>query len=98
MSSSEAMRIIFRTGPILLLVPLVLWAWAWTNILSGEYQSWYITWPVRGLVISAALWHVMLVIVEQGRRVPYLIYAILHLPIFYLAANIALIFATHFPL
>jgi hypothetical protein len=92
------MRNIFRTGPVLLLVPLALWAWAWTNILNGEDQSWYIVWPIIGLFISAALWHVALVIVEKGRRVLYLAYAVVHMPVFYFLAFIALVFATHFPL
>jgi hypothetical protein len=91
-------RILFRTCPILLLVPLVRWAWAWLDIVTGEDLSWYVVWPIIGLVISAALWHVTLVIIERGRRVPYLVYAILHMPIFNVVANIALIFATHFPL
>jgi hypothetical protein len=92
------MRLLFRLGPIVLLVPLALWGWAWTNIVNGEDQSWYIVWPIVGVLILAALWHAALIAVEKRRRIPYLLYAIVHMPVFYVAANIALIIATRFPL
>jgi hypothetical protein len=96
----RGMRILFRIGPILLLAPLVLWAWVWTNILTGEAtdaELRYIVPPIRGFLFLAVLWHVSLVVVEKGRRIPYLVYAILHMPAFYFVYLFALIFATHFP-
>ena len=92
---------LFQIGPVLLLVPLLLWTLAWTNILTGEAnddKKWYIVPPMRDLVVLAILWHIALVVAEKGRRVLYLVYAILHIPAFYVVWVIALVFATHFPL
>jgi hypothetical protein len=80
---------------------LLLWTLAWTNILAAEAnddEKWYIVPPMQDLVVLAVLWHIALVVVEKGRHVLYLVYAILHTPAFYVVWVIALVFATHFPL
>jgi hypothetical protein len=91
-------RKFFLVGPILLLIPLMLWAWAWALALTDENQSWYIVWPMFGLVGLAATWHLALIIVEKPKRYAYVAYAAIFLPLFYIAMAIAVIPATHFPL
>jgi hypothetical protein len=92
------MRRLFRVGPVLLLVPLILWAAAWYNVLQEENQGWYIWWPMTGFLYLAALWHIALVVSQKGHRFAYLAYAVIHMPIFWLIYVVAAIYATHFPL
>jgi hypothetical protein len=84
----RVIRILFRIGPVLLLVPLLLWAWVWSAIVPDEAtkaQQWYIIPPMIALLILAALWHIALVVVEKGWRFPYLFYAIAHMTLFLLS-------------
>src|SRR5690349_17864518 len=94
---SDYLRTLFRVGPVLMLVPVVLWAAAWNLSLSGENQGWYIVQPMNGLLITAALWHLALIALDKNRLL-YLAYAVAFLPVFYLVWNVALALATHFPL
>ena len=55
-------------------------------------------WPMFGLFGLAAIWHVALITTQRSRRYAYIAYAIVFLPIFYVAVAFALIPATHFPL
>jgi hypothetical protein len=78
----------------------VVWTLAWFATLTTEAsdeQKWYIIRPMEGLLYSAALWHIALVVVEKGRRIPYLVYAILHMPAFYFVWIWAEVIATRFP-
>ena len=92
------MRTLFRVGPILTLAPLLLWAAVWNFALHEENQAWYIVWPIIALLGLTAIWHVALIIFEKGYRLPYLAYALVHMPIFWVVYVIALIYATRFPL
>jgi hypothetical protein len=91
------MRKLFRVGPVLMLVPTLLWAIAWYLILNGEDESWYIRWPLVGFLALVLVWHVALLIFEK-RRLAYLAYALAHIPVFLVTYEFSLIFATHFPL
>jgi hypothetical protein len=92
------MRKLFRIGPVLMLVPLMLWTTAWNITLQCENQDWYIVWPMVGFLGLAALWPIALVVFEKGHRYAYLAYAVVHVPIFYMIYVVAIIYATHFPL
>jgi hypothetical protein len=91
------MRKLFRVGPVLMLVPTLLWATAWYLILHDENDSWYIVWPLVGSLAIVLVWHVALIIFEKN-RLAYLAYAMAHIPVFLVTYELALIFATHFPL
>jgi hypothetical protein len=91
------MRTLFRVGPVVLLVPTLLWATAWNLLLHDENDSWYIVWPLIGFLAIVLAWHVALLIFEKNRRA-YLAYALVHVPVFCVAYEFALIFATRFPL
>jgi hypothetical protein len=91
------MRKVFRIGPVLMLVPTISWATAWYLILRDENDSWYIVWPLIAFLIIALVWHVALLIFEQ-KRLAYFAYALVHVPVFLVTYELALIFGTHFPL
>ncbi len=97
--SLKLMNRLFRIGPILMLVPVFLWALGW-DLLGppGENHSWFIVWPMFAFVGFAALWHIVLIVRETKHRKAYLAYAILHAPAFYVIWGIAMVLATHFPL
>jgi hypothetical protein len=80
-----------------MLVPTLLWATAWYLILRDENDSWYIVWPLGGFLVIVLVWHVALLIFEKN-RLAYLAYALGHIPVFLVTYELALIFATHFPL
>lgn len=90
---------LFRIGPILMLVPVYVWAWGW-NIGKGphtENHDWYIVWPMYVFIAIAGIWHLALIFSQQERRM-YVAYAVLHMPVFYIAWAIAVIIAERFPL
>ena len=91
-------RALFRIGPILMLIPMLLWAGGWALALHEENQSWYINGPFGGFIITAALWHIALIVHERGHRLAYLVYAILNMPALCLVSIPLDIAATHFPL
>jgi hypothetical protein len=90
-------RTLFRVGPVLMLIPTVLWATAWNLLLHDKKQSWYIVWPLVGFLGIAVIWHVALLVLEKD-RLAYLGYALVHLPAFWVVYVFAIILATHFPL
>jgi len=91
------MRRLFRVGPALMLFPTLLWAAAWNLILHDENSSWYIVWPLVSFLAMALIWHVALIVFEKN-RLAYFAYALVHIPVFWVAYVFAMIFATHFPL
>lgn len=91
------MQKIYRIGPILLILPVAVWALAWFFALSEENQAWYIVWPLEGLLGLAIIWHVALLVTESA-RVAYFVYALFHLPVFCGIFFLALVLATRFPL
>jgi hypothetical protein len=91
------MRTLFRVGPIVMLIPTLLWATAWNLLLHDENQSWYIVWPLIGFIGIAVIWHVALLVIEKN-RLAYLGYALVHLPAFFVIYVFSIIFATHFPI
>ena len=90
-------RKLFRVGPVVMLLPILLWATAWHLMLLGENQSWYIIAPLIGLLVVGLAWHIALLIFEKNRLL-YSVYALVHVPVLLVAYEAAMIFATRFPL
>ncbi|MCP4619855.1 MAG: hypothetical protein GY844_25895 [Bradyrhizobium sp.] len=90
-------RRLFRVGPVLMLVPTILWAAGWNWTLQGENDSWYIIGPLIGFLIIVLVWHLALLLVEKN-RFAYFGYALVHLPLFWVTYEFAMMFATRFPL
>jgi hypothetical protein len=90
-------RRMFRLGPIVLFPLMILWAQVCYRIGSSEAYDWWRTYPLYAAVAVAVLWHAALLIVEKD-RFDYLMYAIVHLPIFVYAAFISGVYATRAPL
>jgi hypothetical protein len=90
-------RKLFRLGPVLLVPPTVIWAVACNGIGSEEANDWWRIYPFIGAFALAALWHLALVI-RETERLRYTGYAIWHLPLFFITAEISMIYATRFPL
>jgi hypothetical protein len=86
---------IFRLGPFQLAPIVILWG----IIVAPDTERWDLwrTLPLYGALVAALLWHTALVHREQTRRF-YLVYATVHLPIFYLYWSFAMVLATRFPL
>ncbi len=90
-------RKIFRLGPVVLIPFLALWAIVSFRSHSGEDLSWYYTYPAYGFVLLTAVWHVAL-IARETPRLFYLMYGIIHLPVFSIWSFMALVYATRSPL
>jgi hypothetical protein len=95
--SQDNIRMLIRIGPLVMWGPTLLWGLAWFFISKEENPSWYIVCPMFGFLAITALWHIGLVIFEK-RRLTFLAYAILHLPLFCFGWLSALVWATRAPL
>jgi len=93
-------RKLFHIGPVLMLVPLVVWAVGWNVALrrTSDNDDWYIMWPMWAFLALTVLWHAALVAAEKERRSRYLIYAIVFLPTFFLLWLLAAFVATRITL
>jgi hypothetical protein len=80
------------------LLPLViLWGEVCNRIGAGEAYDWWRSYPIYAASIGAALWHLVLV-VKEGDRFSYAIYAVAHLPILLFTSFVYLIYGTRAPL
>jgi hypothetical protein len=88
---------VFRIGPVLLLPFIILWGQACNRIGADENYDWWRSYPIYAAAASAAIWHLALVVTE-GQRLHYTLYAVAHLPILLFTSFLQLIHATRAPL
>lgn len=90
--------VVFRLGPALFLIPaMLIWATICLMLTKQEGDSWWRTYPIMGALALAVVWHAALILTEK-RRLTYVVYAVLHLPMFYALYVFAMILATRSPL
>jgi hypothetical protein len=93
-----SMYILFRIGPILMLIPVLLWTTIW-GLVSYHHDpgilSVLIILPFFLFLLIAAFWHVALILFEEGRRLAYLAYAILFMPALFVISLLAGMAATN---
>ena len=88
---------LFRIGPVVMLVPVIVWATGWYHHRGPFDAGWYVIWPMYFFILLTVFWHAALLVFGK-HRLTYLIYAIFHLPAFYYIWGWSMICATHFPL
>jgi hypothetical protein len=87
----------FRLGPPILIPAMMVWAAISWELGSGESHDLWRMLPLHAAMAIAVLWHLLLIGFERERPF-YLGYALVHLPLFWLSWNFALIIAIRFPL
>jgi hypothetical protein len=99
-STANAKEKLFETGPAIL-IPIVV-VWTAISYASCEHESvcsrdlWR-TMPYYALLVVAAIWLSILIAIKKD-RVPYIAYALVYLPCFYLFCMLAQALAIKFPL
>jgi hypothetical protein len=79
-----------------MLIPTIAWAWTWHLLPRDESDSWYIFWPLTGILAIVVIWHVALLVLEQN-RLAYFAYAVAFIPTFATVSIFATMFAAGFP-
>jgi hypothetical protein len=87
----------FRLGPPILIPAMMAWAAISWELGSGESKDLWRQLPLHAAFGVAVLWHLLLIRTERERSF-YVRYALVHLPLFWLFWQFAVIIALRFPL